>query len=69
MMTGKVTQVNDTAKTLTVTVKGKAVTCSAANLKVRLPTVGQVGDITYTENPGGPMATSTIKSTKSNTSD
>lgn len=54
LRTGKVTQVNDKAKTFTVMAKGKAVTFSAAKLKA-LPTVGAIIDITYTENPGGPM--------------
>jgi len=56
---GKVTQVNEKAKTFTVMAKGKAVTFNAAKLKV-LPKVGEIIDITYTETPGGPMEATTI---------
>lgn len=64
-ITGKVTQVNPTANTFTVTANGKAVTFTAANLT--LPKVGEILDITYTQTPGGPMQAMTINSTKSNT--
>lgn len=64
-ITGKVTQVNEKAKTFTVMAKGKAVTFNAAKLK-SLPKVGEIIDITYTEDPSGPMAT-TINTSKSNT--
>jgi|GEM_PF-6827438 len=64
-ITGKVTQVNEKAKTFTVMAKGKAVTFNASKLK-SLPKVGEIIDITYTEDPSGPMAT-TINTSKSNT--
>ena len=64
-MTGKVTEVNNQAKAFTVTSKGKAVVFSAENLS-KLPTVGQIVDITYTETTGGPMKTTTINASKSN---
>ena len=64
-MTGKVTQVNPTAKTFTVMAKGQAVTFTAANLT--LPKVGEILDITYTETPGGTKKATTINSTKSQT--
>jgi hypothetical protein len=67
LMTGKVTQVNPTAKTFTVMAKGQAVTFTAANLT--LPKVGEILDITYTQTPGGPMEATTTKSTKSKTGD
>ena len=65
LMTGKVTQVNPTAKTFTVMAKGQAVTFTAANLT--LPKVGEILDITYTETPGGTKKATTINSTKSQT--
>ena len=68
VMTGKVTEVSSAAKTFTVTAKGKATTFSAADLKV-MPKIGAVVDITYTTTPGGQMRATTVKSSKSNTSD
>ena len=65
-MTGKVIRDNQSGKTFTVMAKGKEGTFSAANLKV-LPKVGAIIDITYTENPGGPMEATTINTSKSNT--
>ena len=65
-LTGKVTEVNNQAKTFTVTAKGKAVVFSGANL-AKLPKVGEVVDITYTETPGGgPLNSINPNSSKSN---
>lgn len=64
-ITGKVTQVNEMAKTFTVMSKGQAVTVSAAKLPV-LPKVGEIIDITYTQTPGGPMEAVKLNSSKSN---
>jgi len=67
LMTGKVTQVNPTAKTFTVMAKGKSVTFIAqAPGELTLPKVGQILDITYTQTPGGPMKAITINNSKSN---
>jgi hypothetical protein len=66
-MTGKVTAVNNQAKTFTVMSQGKTVVVSGAKLS-KLPTVGQVVDITYTETPGGgPLESSNLNSSRSNT--
>lgn len=66
LITGKVTEVNNQAKTFTVMAKGKAVVFSAANMS-KLPTVGQIVDITYTETPGGgPLNAINLNSSKSN---
>jgi hypothetical protein len=67
-MTAKVTQLNEPAKIFVVMDKGKAVTFSAAKLGA-LPKVGQNIDITYTGVPGGPLEATTVKSSKSNTSE
>ena len=64
-MTGKVTAVNNQAKTFTVMAKGKAVVFSAAKLS-KLPTVGEIVDITYTETPGGPLESINLNSSRSN---
>jgi hypothetical protein len=64
-MTGKVTEVNMTAKTFTVISKGKSVTFAAAKLKA-LPKVGEIIDITYTQTPGGPAESSNLNSSRSN---
>ena len=66
MMTGKVTLVDGSKKTFTITAKGKLHKFVANNIKA-MPKVGEIIDITYTETPGGPMAAATINSTKSNT--
>jgi hypothetical protein len=64
-MTGKVMDVNNQTKTFTVTVKGKAVVFSGANL-AKLPRVGDVVDITYTETPGGgPLTSVDLKTSRS----
>lgn len=65
LLTGKVTEVNNQAKTFTVMAKGKAVVFSASKLS-KLPTVGEVIDITYTETPGGPMESINLNSSRSN---
>ena len=67
LMTGKVTQVNPTAKTFTVMAKGKSVTFIAqAPGELTLLKVGQILDITYTQTPGGPMKAITTNTSKSN---
>ena len=61
VVTGKVTQVSERNKTFAV-----EVTFSAAKLG-KLPSVGQIVDITYTENPdGGPLEASNLNLSKSN---
>ena len=69
-MTGKVIRVlsQQGRATFVVQSKGKEFTFSAANLKA-LPKVGDVIDITYTQTPSGPLEATTVKSSKSNTSD
>jgi hypothetical protein len=63
---GKVTEVNNQAKTFTVMTKGKAVVFSAAKLS-KLPTVGESVDITYTQTtPGGPLEAINLNSSRSN---
>lgn len=64
-MTGKVIRDNQSGKTFTVMANGKEVTFNAAKLKV-LPKVGEIIDITYTGNPGGPMEAVKLNSSKSN---
>ena len=64
-MTGKVTGVDIQAKTFTVMAKGKSVVFSAAKLN-KLPTVGEMVDISYTETPGGPMEAINLNSSRSN---
>ena len=64
LMTGKVLEINAKAQTFTVTAKGKEVTFTT---KLSLPEVGKIIDITYTENPSGPMEATTINTSKSNT--
>jgi len=66
---GKVTQVNEGAKSFTVTANGKQFTFSAKRLK-DLPKVEEKIDITYIQlTPAGPMEVTKIKSTKSNASE
>jgi Cu/Ag efflux protein CusF len=65
VMTGKVTQVDPATKTFTVMAKGKPVTFHGGNLK-SLPKVGDVVDITYTENPSGPAESINLNSSRSN---
>lgn len=69
-MTGKVIRVlsQQGRASFIVQSKGKEFTFSAANLKA-LPKVGDVIDITYTQTPSGPLEATTVKSSKSNTSD
>ena len=59
MVTGKVTQVEPATKTFTVIAKGKPFTFHGGNLK-SLPKLGDVLDITYTENPNGPREVGSI---------
>ena len=65
LMTGRVTQVSEAAKTFTVMTKGKAVTFTATNIKP-LPKAGEVVDVTYTGVLGGPLEATTVKGSKSN---
>lgn len=60
VMTGKVIKDNQASKTFTVMAKGQMVTFNAAKLKA-LHKVGEIIDITYTENPGRPMMAATVK--------
>jgi hypothetical protein len=65
-MTAKVMEVNNQAKTFTVTAKGKTIVFSGANLP-KLPKVGEVVEITYTETPGGgPLNSINLNSSRSN---
>ena len=64
--TGKVMEVNSQAKTFTLEAKGKTAVFSGANLS-RLPRVGEVVDVTYTETPGGgPLTSITFNESRSN---
>ena len=66
LMTGKVTRVDDAAKTFTVTAKGKSVTFGAAKVR-SLPKIGEIVDITYTDTGGtGPLEATNLNSSKSN---
>jgi hypothetical protein len=65
-LTGRV--LSQQGKTFTVMSNGKKVTFSGAMLK-DLPKVGEIIDITYIQTPGGPMEATTVKSSKSNSSD
>lgn len=67
LLTGKVTEVNNQAKTFTVMAKGKTVVFSAAKLG-KLPTVGEIVDITYTDSgtPSGPLESINLNSSRSN---
>ncbi len=68
LMTGKVIQVNAQEKTFTLVAQGKEYKFTFQ--KIEFPyKVGEVIDVTYTENPGGPMAATAFSSSKSNTSD
>ncbi len=67
-MTGKVTRVSDRDKTLVIVADGKEVVFEAKLLRV-LPAVGETIDITYTQTPGGPLQATTVKSSKSNSSE
>ncbi|OGI44942.1 MAG: hypothetical protein A2150_00825 [Candidatus Muproteobacteria bacterium RBG_16_64_11] len=66
MMTGKVTQVG--GNSFTIVAKGRQRTFVANNFKT-LPKVGEIVDVTYTGTPGGPMHATSVKSSKSNSSD
>lgn len=54
LVTGKVTRVDDKAKTFTVRAKDDSLTFDTKELKA-LPKVGEILDITYTENRKGPQ--------------
>ena len=66
--TGKVTHVDVSKKTFTIVAKGKQKTFLANNFKT-LPKVGEIVDVTYTGIAGGPMQATTVKSSKSNSSE
>ena len=68
MMTGRVTQVDGSAKTFTVTAKGKQHTFVVNNFKA-LPRIGDVVDVSYTGTTGGTLRATTVKGSKSNTSE
>ena len=65
-LTGRV--LSQQGRTFTVMANGKTITLSGAKLK-DLPKVGDIVDVTYTQTPGGPMEATTVKSSKSNSSD
>jgi hypothetical protein len=54
--------------TFTAISDGKELTFSGAKLK-ELPKVGETVEITFTQAPGGPLEATTVKSSKSNSSD
>ncbi len=64
-MTGRV--LSQQGRTFTVLSNGKEFTFFAKAGEI--PKVGDTIDITYTQTPDGPLTVTTIKSTKSNTSD
>lgn len=65
-MTGKVTQVDEGAKSFTVMVKGKSFTFDAMELKAA-PKVGETMDVTYTKTtPNGPFKAINLNSSRSN---
>jgi hypothetical protein len=66
MMTGKVTKVG--GNSFTIEARGKQYTFVANNFKT-MPKVGAMIDVTYTGTPGGPMQATTVKSSKSNSSE
>jgi hypothetical protein len=68
MMTGRVTQVDGNTKTFTIVAKGKQHSFVANSFKT-LPKVGEVIEVTYTGTTGGTMQATTVKSSKSNSSD
>lgn len=65
-MTGRV--LSQQGRTFTVASDGKEVTFSGAKLK-ELPKVGETVEITFAQTPGGPLEATTVKSSKSNSSD
>jgi hypothetical protein len=66
-MTGKVTQVDATKRTFTIVAKGQPHTFSAAR-RMALPKVGEVVDVEYTDpGTGGPLESSNLNSSRSNT--
>jgi hypothetical protein len=65
LMTGKVTQVDEKAKTFTVMSKGKAVTFSAAK-PTSLPKIGETVDVRYTQTPGGALEALSWNRSKTN---
>lgn len=65
-ITGKVISLS--GNTFTVMSKGKKVTFSGSQLRA-LPKVGETIDISYSQTPGGPLEATTVKSSKSNSSE
>jgi hypothetical protein len=65
LMTGKVIQVNEKEKTFTVVAKGKEYKFVFQKIEA-LPKIGEIIDVTYTENPGGPMEATNLNSSRSN---
>lgn len=66
MMTGKVVKAG--GNSFNIEAKGKQHTFVANNFKT-LPKVGAIVDVTYTGTAGGPMHATTVKGSKSNTSE
>jgi len=68
-ITGKVTQVDQAGLTFTIAAKGKQKVFIVSNFRT-LPRVGEMIDVEYTDpGTGGPLQATTVKSTKSNTSE
>lgn len=66
MMTGKVVKAG--GNSFTIEAKGKQHTFVANNFKT-LPKVGAIVDVTYSATPGGALQATTVKGSKSNTSE
>ena len=64
-MTGKVVKAG--GNSFTIEARGKQHTFVANNFT--MPKVGAMIDVTYTGTPGGPMQATTVKSSKSNSSE
>lgn len=66
MMTGKVVKAG--GNSFTIEAKGKQHTFVANNFKT-LPKVGAIVDVTYSATPGGPLQATSVRGSKSNTSE
>lgn len=60
--------ISRSGSTFTAISDGKELTFSGAKLK-ELPKVGETVEITFTQTPGGPLEATTVKSSKSNSSE
>jgi hypothetical protein len=60
--------ISRSGSTFTAISDGKELTFSGAKLK-ELPKVGETVEITFNQTPGGPLEATTVKSSKSNSSE